>query len=187
MNSKGSGPIIRKGIRVGVLQTLTLNASLRQEAIKEAIVVEGQGPTVDTQRQTRAANFDIQFLKSLPAPRNLDSFVNMAPGMIGDNAGGGSSSSGSATMDNSYNLDGVNLGDPATGLTNVTFGLDIMDEISIQSGGLSAEYGSVRGAMVNVVTKSGGNRVTGSASFFFNHEIPEGRQHARAPCWRARA
>ncbi|MDD8013228.1 MAG: hypothetical protein PHX05_07115, partial [Acidobacteriota bacterium] len=54
--------------------------------------------------------------------------------------------------------------------TNVTFGLDIMDEISVQSGGLSAEYGSVRGAMVNVVTKSGGNRVTGTASFFFNHE-----------------
>ncbi len=161
---EGFRPVIRKDIRVVALQTFTVNASLRQESLQEAIVVTGQSPTVDTQRQTRAANFDVQFLKSLPAPRNLGNFVNMAPGMTGDSA------HGSATMDNSYNLDGVNLGDPATGVTNVTFGLDIMDEISVQSGGLSAEYGSVRGAMVNVVTKSGGNRVTGNASFFLNHE-----------------
>ncbi len=161
---EGFRTVIRKDIRVAALQTYTVNASMRQEALQEAIVVTGQSPTVDTQRQTRAANFDVQFLKSLPAPRNLGNFVNMAPGMTGDSA------FGSATMDNSYNLDGVNLGDPATGVTNVTFGLDIMDEISVQSGGLSAEFGSVRGAMVNVVTKSGGNRVTGTASFFLNHE-----------------
>ena len=161
---EGFRPVIRKAIRVNAAQTFTINATMRQEEIQEAVVVTGQSPTVDTQRQTRAANFDIQFLKSLPAPRNLGNFVNMAPGLTGDSA------HGSATMDNSYNLDGVNLGDPATGVSNVTFGLDIMDEISVQTGGLSAEYGSVRGAMVNVVTKSGGNRVTGSASFFMNHE-----------------
>ena len=161
---EGFRTVIRKDIKVAALQTFTVNATIKQEAIQEAIVVTGQSPTVDTQRQTRAANFDVQFLKSLPAPRNLANFVNMAPGMTGDSA------HGSATMDNSYNLDGVNLGDPATGVTNVTFGLDIMDEISVQTGGLSAEYGSVRGAMVNVVTKSGGNRFTGNASFYLNHE-----------------
>ena len=78
---EGFRPVIRKDIRVVALQTYTVNASLRQESLKEAIVVTGQSPTVDTQRQTRAANFDVQFLKSLPAPRNLGNFVNMAPGM----------------------------------------------------------------------------------------------------------
>ena len=167
---EGFRPYVRKDVRVAALQTYTVNATIRQEAIKEAIVVTGQSPTVDTQRQTRAANFDVQFLKALPAPRNLANFINMAPGLIGDDVGGGSSASGSATMDNSVNLDGVNLGDPATGLQNITFGLDIMDEISVQTGGLSAEFGSVRGAMVNIVTKSGGNRLTGAASFYLNHE-----------------
>ena len=161
---EGFSTFIRKEIRVSVMQTFTVNVKLQLKAVQETIVVTGQAPTVDTQRQTRAANFDIQFLKSLPAPRNLNSFVNMAPGLVGDSA------HGSATMDNSYNLDGVNLGDPATGTSNVSFGLDIMDEISVQSGGLSAEYGSVRGAMINVVTKSGGNRFSGGASFYFNHE-----------------
>jgi hypothetical protein len=161
---EGFGTVIRKEIRVSAMQTYTVNAKLQLQSVQETIVVTGQGPTVDTQRQTRAAGFDLQFLKSLPAPRNLNSFVNMAPGLVGDSA------HGSATMDNSYNLDGVNLGDPATGVSNVSFGLDIMDEISVQSGGLSAEFGSVRGAMINVVTKSGGNRFSGGASFYFNHE-----------------
>ena len=178
---EGFRTVIRKDLRVSVGQTFTVNTSMRQETIQEAIVVAGQGPTVDTQRQTRAANFDLQFLKALPAPRNLNNFVNMAPGLTTDPVNGGSSSFGGATMDNSYNLDGVNLGDPATGLSNVTFGLDIMDEISIQSGGLSAEYGSVRGAMINVVTKSGGNRFTGGASFYLNHEDLMGNNRVGTP------
>lgn len=171
---EGFGTIIRKDIRVSAMQTFTVNAKLQLQSVQETIVVTGQGPTVDTQRQTRAAGFDIQFLKSLPAPRNLNSFVNMAPGMLNAPDGSGSSAHGSATMDNSYNLDGVNLGDPATGVANVSFGLDIMDEISVQTGGLSAEYGSVRGAMINVVTKSGGNRFSGVAAFYFNHEKLKG-------------
>jgi outer membrane receptor protein involved in Fe transport len=49
-----------------------------------------------------------------------------------------------------------------------------MEELAVQIGGLTAEYGSVRGAMVNVVTKSGGNKFSGSASFYFNHEKLKG-------------
>ncbi len=165
---EGFRTVIRKDVRVNAMQTYTINVGLRQEAIQEAIVVTGKGPTVDTQRQTRAANWDTEFLKSLPAARQLNNFVNMSPGMIGLSAHGG------ATMDNSVNLDGVNVIDPATGVQNVTFGLDIMDEISVQTGGLSAEYGSVRGAMVNVVTKSGGNKFSGTGSFYFNHESLQG-------------
>jgi len=165
---EGFRPVIRKDVRVQALTTFTVNISLKQEAIQEAIVVTGKGPTVDTQRQTRATTLDAEFLKSIPAGRALNNFVNMSPGMVSLSAHGG------ADMDNSVNLDGVNVIDPATGLQNVTFGLDIMDEISVQTGGLSAEYGSVRGAMVNVITKSGGNKFSGSGSFYFNHEKLQG-------------
>ncbi len=88
----------------------------------------------------------------------------MVPGVTGDTA------HGSSTMDNTYNLDGINMVDPATGVPNVNFGVDIMEEISVQTGGLPAEYGSVRGAVVNVVTKAGGNKYSGLAQFFYNHE-----------------
>ncbi|MDP2915503.1 MAG: carboxypeptidase regulatory-like domain-containing protein [Candidatus Aminicenantes bacterium] len=160
----GMKTVIRKGVKVEVSRTATLDITMEVKSLEENVTVVGQSPTIDKQRTARPVNLDKMFLQSLPAPRNLGTFVNMAPG-IADN-----SAYGSSTMDNSYLLDGVNLVDAATGTQSVGFGLDIMEEIAIQAGGLSAEYGSVRGAMINVVTKSGGNKFSGSGSFYFNQE-----------------
>jgi len=160
----GLQTVIRKGVKVSVAQNTTIDILMEQKTLEESVTVVGQSPTVDKQRTTRAANMDRTFLQSIPAARNLATYFNMAPGVTGDTAHGGS------TMDNSYNLDGVNMVDPATGVPNVNFGLDIMEELSVQIGGLTAEYGSVRGAVINVVTKSGGNKFSGTASFYFNHE-----------------
>jgi hypothetical protein len=160
----GMRTVIRKGVRVEVARTATFDITLEMRSLEENVTVIGQSPTIDKQRTARPANMDREFLQSLPAPRNLGTFVNMAPGISNDSA------YGSSTMDNSYLLDGVNLVDAATGTQSVGFGLDIMEEIAIQAGGLSAEYGSVRGAMINVVTKSGGNKFSGGGSFYFNQE-----------------
>jgi hypothetical protein len=160
----GMKTVIRKGVKVEVARTATLDITMEIKTLEENVTVIGQSPTIDKQRTARPANLDKMFLQSIPAPRNLGTYVNMAPG-ISD-----TSAYGSSTMDNSYLLDGVNLVDAATGVQSVGFGLDIMEEIAIQAGGLSAEYGSVRGAMINVVTKSGGNKFSGSGSFYFNHE-----------------
>jgi outer membrane receptor protein involved in Fe transport len=164
----GMQTVIRKGVKVSVAQNTTIDITMEQKTLEESVTVIGQSPTIDKQRTTRAANMDRIFLQSIPANRTLATYFNMAPGVTGDTAHGGS------TMDNSYNLDGVNMVDPATGVPNVNFGLDIMEELAVQIGGLTAEYGSVRGAMVNVVTKSGGNKFSGSASFYFNHEKLKG-------------
>lgn len=160
----GMTTVIRKGVKVEVARTATLDITMELKSLEESVTVIGQSPTIDKQQTARPANLDKMFLQSLPAPRTLATFVNMAPGITNDSALGGS------TMDNSYLLDGVNLVDAATGTQSVGFGLDIMEEISIQVGSLSAEYGSVRGAMINVVTKSGGNKFSGSAAFYLNHE-----------------
>lgn len=160
----GMKTVIRKGFKVEVARTATIDITMEMKTLEENITVIGQSPTVDKQRTTRPANLDKMFLQSLPAQRQLGTYVNMAPGVTNDSA------YGSSTMDNSYLLDGVNLVDAATGTQSVNFGLDIMEEISIAAGGLPAEYGSVRGAMINVVTKSGGNKFSGSGSFYFNQE-----------------
>jgi hypothetical protein len=167
---EGMKTLIRKGVRVAVAQTVTINVTMELKTLEESITVVGKSPTVDKLRTTRPANMDKEFLRSIPAARNLNQFFNMAPGVDGISAHGGS------TMDNAVLLDGVNLIDAATGVqaAGVNFGLDIMEELSIQIGGLSAEYGSVRGAVVNVVSKSGGNKFSGTASFYLNHEKLKG-------------
>ncbi len=161
---EGLDKVTRKDIQVSLGKTVTLDIDMTLQAAPESIVVEGKAPTIDLQRTDGVTTMDIQFLQAVPAARNLTNYFNMAPGVTGSTA------HGSSTKENSYNLDGVNLGDPTTGTQLVNFGMDVMEEIAVMSGGLSAEYGSVKGAVINVITKSGGNSLSGQASIYVNHE-----------------
>jgi hypothetical protein len=161
---EGLQHIVRKGIVISAGKALSLDVDLTLRALGQTIVVEGDAPVIDRMKTVGVTTLDTEFLQSVPAERELDIYFNMAPGITGNVA------HGSSTRENSYNLDGVNLGDPATGTQLVEFGLDVMEEISVQTGGLSAEYGSVKGAVINVITKSGGNSLHGTASFYYNHE-----------------
>ncbi|MBP6059619.1 MAG: TonB-dependent receptor [Candidatus Saccharicenans sp.] len=161
---QGFKTLVREGIIVNVGVTTTLDVVLEQSALEENVVVTGQAPTVDIQRTVMTSTMTKDLLQNLPASRNISAFFNMAPGVTGDVA------HGSSERDNTYNIDGVNMTDPVTGTRAGTFSVDIMEELSIQTGALPAEYGSVRGAVVNAVTKSGGNRFSGQASFFYQNK-----------------
>lgn len=160
----GFKTLVREGIRVSVGVTTTLDVTLELSPIQESIVVTGQSPVVDRQRTTIVRNLTTEFLQNIPATRTLGTFFNMVPGVTGDTA------HGSSVRDNVYALDGVNITDPVTGTQAGSFSLDIMEELSVQTGALPAEYGSVRGAMINVVTKSGGNQFKGSLSTYYRDD-----------------
>lgn len=162
---EGMNTLVRKGIIVRAGKTSTVDVGMTLKSLEESVVVSGKAPTVDRQNTAGVASLDIEVLKMVPSQnRSFQDYFNLTPGVTGSTA------HGSGTMDNSYNLDGVNMGDPATGTTFVSFGMDIMEEISVQTGGLSAEHGSVKGAVLNVVTKSGGNKFSGSAFMYYDHE-----------------
>jgi len=162
---EGMNTLVRKGITVSVGKTSTIDVGMTLKSLEESIIVSGKAPTVDRQKTAGVSSMDIEVLKMVPSQnRNFGDYFNLTPGVTDDTA------HGSGEMDNSYNLDGVNMGDPSTGLDYVSFGMDIMEEIAVQTGGLSAEYGSVKGAVINVVTKSGGNKFSGSAYANYDHE-----------------
>src|SRR6185369_12811822 len=48
--------------------------------------------------------------------------------------------------------------------------VDTVKEFQVNQNGFSAEYGRAAGAVINVVTKSGTNRFTGSAFEYFRDE-----------------
>ena len=52
---------------------------------------------------------------------------------------------------------------------NATIPLEAVQEFAVSAGGLGAESGRSTGVLVNVVTKSGGNRRHGSLSYFLRH------------------
>jgi hypothetical protein len=49
---------------------------------------------------------------------------------------------------------------------HISTGIDTIQEIQIQTVGASAEYGNIQGAVFNIVTRQGGNRLQLDASYF---------------------
>jgi hypothetical protein len=174
----GMTGVVRQGLKLNVGQTLSVEIVMRAKALEETVVVVGQAPTLDKESITGATNLDKLILSSIPAERDLGTYFALTPGVTneptkaGETQNWGNTAFGSSVRDNAFNLDGVNLQDPLVGTQNVEFGMDVMEELSVEAGGLPAEYGGVKGAVVNVVTKSGGNTFSGSAAFFFkNHSL----------------
>jgi hypothetical protein len=179
----GFTTFVRKEIRISVGQTTTIDATLEQKSLSESIVVTGESPTVDIRSSAKSTNLDRTFLATAPAARNLDAYFNMAPGVTAEDNPNGlmSSANGSSVRDNSFNLDGVNVTDPMTGTQMYGFGMDFIDEISILSGGLPAEFGDAAGASINVVTRSGGNKLTGSVSLYYSGDKLQSNNTAGTP------
>ena len=61
-------------------------------------------------------------------------------------------------------VDGVNQGDVLTNRPHYRVNLDAVEEVKVQTGGFSAEYGNVRSSVISVVTKEGGDRYSGSVN-----------------------
>ncbi len=160
----GMNTVVRKGVKVSANVNVTLDVSMQLKTVEESVEVAGQVPTVD--RQSTAVNtaMSAEFVKSIPTARSLNSLVNLTPGV------NGGVSFGAGARDNNYNMDGVNTNDPETGTNAASFNIDIAEEISVQTGGVSAEHAGGSGAVINVVTKSGGNRVSGSVTAYYTHE-----------------
>lgn len=161
---EGMNTAVRTGIVLNANMNVTVDYLMQFKSISESVIVEGKAPTIDRQSVSRTATISDELLKELPAARNISTYFNMTPGITGDSA------HGAAVRDNAYNIDGVQTNDPAVGTAIGYFSMDVMEELSVQAGGLSAEYGSVKGAAVNVLTKSGGNRFSGDVSMYYTHE-----------------
>ncbi|MCP4213289.1 MAG: TonB-dependent receptor, partial [bacterium] len=172
---EGMNTIVRELITVSASLTAAIDAKMQFKTVTEQVIVKAQVPTIDRQSTTNTATLDEEFLNSIPASRSVGTYFNMTPGVTGD------SSQGSSVRDNSYSLDGVQMNDPVVGTDATAYGMEIMEEVSVQTGGLSAEYGSVKGSVVNVITKSGGNNFSGSASFYLDHEKLKGNNTEGTP------
>ena len=61
-----------------------------------------------------------------------------------------------------YLVNGVNVNENLRGQANNLYIEDAVQETMVATDGISAEYGRFSGGVVNVITKSGGNRFSGS-------------------------
>jgi hypothetical protein len=157
----GMKTVIREGIMVSVTRSTTVDMTLEQSPVEETVTVVGQAPLVDLQNTATGVTIKSDLLASIPLARGIGAVYTMAPGMYNNRA-----AHGSDTRSNIFSVDGLMHQAPTTGDPIMEIGWNSMEEVIVETGMHKAEYGSVKGAIINVVTKSGGNDFHGEAEFY---------------------
>ncbi|MGH9461949.1 MAG: TonB-dependent receptor [Vicinamibacteria bacterium] len=166
----GFQTIQRSGLRVVVGSTVTEDVTLELAALEEVVTVLATNPVVDATRSSESTNYTQEFIENTPVTRySFFDLVNAAPGaaQTSYNEPVRTAFFGSNTNENSYQLDGTDLTAPISGAAWPYPSPDVIEEMEILSLGAPAEYGNVQGAVINVITKSGGNELHGDFNAFF--------------------
>ncbi|HXJ86079.1 MAG TPA: TonB-dependent receptor, partial [Candidatus Binatia bacterium] len=196
IEANGFRTIHQNGIVVEVGQRARLDFALTVGSNAETITVAGSAPLLNTSDASVSTVIGNRFVENLPLNgRSFSSLIDLTPGVVlvpSNNFDQGQFSVNGQRPDANYFLvDGVsaNLGSaagggtllrqsgagqlPATsafGGTSNLVSLDALEEFRIQTSTLAPEYGRTPGAQISVVTKSGTNRLHGTAFEYFRND-----------------
>lgn len=153
---------LRKDVRVSLGQAMSVNFTLDLATVSELILVTADAPAVSVVDNAVSSNLTAEYLERQPLPRDVNNLVNYVPGV---NSGRAYGSTEERTL--AFNLDGVNVSNPASGEHWALTNPDWIKEIQVVGLGAPAEYGGFTGAVFNLVTKSGGDKTKGDAVVYY--------------------
>jgi outer membrane receptor protein involved in Fe transport len=152
---------VTRQTRVSLSGTARVDAELRVAAVTDSITVPAAAPAVLETTEVQA-NFSKQQIDDLPVGKGVIAVANLAPGVTNNGPGGTMQISGAMAHDNLVMVNGAVVQDNVRGVTRPLYIEDAIQETTVLSAGVSAEFGNFTGGVVNTITKSGGNEFTGS-------------------------
>ncbi|MEM7587473.1 MAG: TonB-dependent receptor, partial [Acidobacteriota bacterium] len=156
-------------VAVHVSQSTDVQLQLREPGtaepapeVEEWIQVVAEAPIVDRFDNRVGATISLEFLDQLPVQRFYQSVTLLLPGVNGGEDGN-PNVSGALRSSNLFLIDGVDTTDPTTGLFGLNLGFEAVDQVEVTTAAAPADYSRASGAVINVVTRSGGNEFSGVA------------------------
>jgi Carboxypeptidase regulatory-like domain/TonB dependent receptor len=179
---------LRRNVTVAVDQTVVSDFHMNPSQVATVVEVQAEPPTIETERGSQADRINQQYIADLPIDRrDYLTFTLLAPGvsdstrLAGDQdyrvkqtPQSGLSFYGSNGRGNSITVDGGETGDD-TGGVRLTVSQDDVQEFQINRSNYSADLGAATGGSINIVTKSGTNKVHGSLFGFFRNDAMDAR------------
>jgi hypothetical protein len=166
----------RKGVRVEVGKTVSIDVQLEVGAIEQEVTVTAESPIVDTTSKQLGGSVKAEELSEMPSlNRNFTSYLSLLPGITAtlstDSFGADSIRvNGQATQNANYMLDGAGNNDNfnnGNGGAQARTPVEAVQEFQLLTSQFDAEFGSTSGGIVNAVSKQGTNQWHG-VGFFFN-------------------
>jgi hypothetical protein len=184
----------RDNIVIAVNDNAVVDATLAIGALSETVTVEGGAALLQSQSVEISGLVNERRVKELPLNgRDFQKLVLLAPGVggVSGTTPNNPAISGARPVNNTYTIDGIGSNDERlavgfAGLSNDS-GTDLgesvpnmisteaIQEFRIISSNADATFGRASGGQINIVTKSGGNRLHGSAYEYLRNDALDAR------------
>jgi hypothetical protein len=173
----GFKPVSRPKTMLTVGSDVDLTITMEPGGIEEAVVVTGESPMVQTTESSLSTLVARETIVTLPLNgRNPLHLLGLVPGVVGHSAEA-TSSGGTATHningDRGRGItttqDGIDISDPVIPrgeLTNSPVNPEALQEFRVITSNAKAEYGRSAGGQVELVTRSGTNKLSGTVYEF---------------------
>jgi len=176
----GFATVVQENVIATIGEAVQLSPAMRISGVAETVTVNAVTPTVQTTRTAPASTLDQNTVETTPIlGRKFEDLLTLTPGVsvVQGPDGDEITFSGQRGVFNNISLDG---GDYNNGFFGEQVGgqraaiditLDAVKEFQVVATGASAEFGRTAGGVVNVITKSGTNEVSGT---LFGYQRLEG-------------
>ena len=166
-----------ENIKVDTASIQSVNVSLDAGNIAEKVTIEAEAPLINTETGTTGQTITERQLQELPLNnRSVLDLAMTVPNVSGD-AGSEDAEVTSSQPVPGFNLninggrsgstsmlaDGVNNTGVGISRAVVSFTPETVQEFTVQTSAYSAEFGATGGGVINITTKSGTNRFSGTA------------------------
>ena len=189
----------RTGIVLQVNDTARIDISLTVGPVSENVTITEAAPAINTSSAEIGRTIQSAEITNLPlVERNVYALLDLTPGVQSNNNGVASASTGTnslilgfpeqrtlinggvdgGTGSVNYYLDG---GSNMTNLRNTGNSLpnpDAIQEFRVQTNSYNAEYGRFANGIINVLTKSGTNKIHGSAFEYVRNTVFNANDYA---------
>jgi carboxypeptidase family protein len=188
---------VQEHVQVRAAETKTINVKLELGSATEEVTVRGEAPLVETAQGRVSGLIERTQVENLPLMgRNFFSLVVLTPGVIGRATGGGQAyaqsqadlynneygvnmnANGARTESNNFLVDSSTVSSSQrSGVVNVNPNSESVQEVRVAVNNFSAEYGRNGSVLVNVITKSGSNALSGSLNGFYTNNSMQAKNY----------
>ena len=173
VEKSGFQKYVESDVRVAVAQTVTLEIPLKVGDLATTVEIVASAAQLTTESSSVSTVIGSKAILDLPlSSRNPFSLATLAPGVI---PGGGTTPwiSGGRNASSEITIDGTSVIVPENNVSINDLGYtpiqDSVEEFSIITNALAAEYGRTGGRVINVATRSGTNALHISAYEFLQN------------------
>ncbi|MBX7169480.1 MAG: carboxypeptidase regulatory-like domain-containing protein [Pyrinomonadaceae bacterium] len=187
VEAKNFKKIVKNGNKLDLGQVRTVDIVLEAGNITEVVTVEADPVAVDLQSASSGTLINGDQVREIPVNnRNFVQLTTLAPGVSNDladqvyvgttNPDGQANTvqisvNGARSSQNTYTVDGADVTDRGSNLTIQAYpSVDSIGEFRVLRSLYPAEAGRSGGGQINVVTRSGGKKFSGSAYMFTRNE-----------------